>query len=121
MFQKNQPSLHFETRAFSYQVLFSTNLCSKREEGEFHNLEALKSAWNTDDGDTVYNADYKIRDCHFPTAEECPYRIGNRVFSEIQSDLFAKRSKREFCRLEALDTKRYAYDRNTQYYSAYSP
>ena len=61
-----KPSLHFETRAFSYQVLFSTNLCSKREEGEFHNLEALDSAWNTDDGDTVYNADYKIRDCHFP-------------------------------------------------------
>jgi len=36
--------------------------------GELHNLKALKSIWNTDDANTVYNTDKKIRNCHFPSA-----------------------------------------------------
>ena len=59
--------------------LIRCDRCAKGENGKLHNFETLNPARNADECDAVGNADGQISKRHFPTADQDPENIRDRV------------------------------------------
>ena len=59
--------------------IFLFDLRTKRKKCKLHYFEALNTAWDANDSDTVEYSNHEMNYAELPTKENDPEKIGNRM------------------------------------------